>query len=96
VGIHVPTVDGTQGIGVRTPRAAAVADDTVGFAIDEHIPQDGMFTNGEMSCIVAAGFPPIISFVWEVTLSDAGTVPKEHCTMAPVTTIFPTNFLLSP
>ncbi len=85
-----------QGIGVRTPRAAAVADATVGLARDEHIPQEDMFTIGEASCIVAAGFPPIISFDWEVTVSAAGVVPKGHFTKAPVTTMFPINFLLSP
>ena len=35
-----------QGIGVSTPRAAAVAAATVGFAIELHIPNGMMFTIG--------------------------------------------------
>jgi hypothetical protein len=39
-------VTGTQGIGVKTPSAAAVAAATVGFASDWHIPKGGMFAIG--------------------------------------------------
>jgi len=45
-GAHGAGVFGIQGIGVRTPSAAAVADATVGFAIDVHIPNGGIFTIG--------------------------------------------------
>ena len=43
VGIHAPAGCGIQGCGVRTPKAAAVAAATCGFAMDEHIPNGGMF-----------------------------------------------------
>jgi len=33
-GTHGAAVTGMQGIGVKTPNAAAVADATIGFAID--------------------------------------------------------------
>jgi hypothetical protein len=39
-------VTGVQGIGVNTPRAAAVAAATAGFAGDLHIPKGMIFTNG--------------------------------------------------
>jgi hypothetical protein len=37
---------GMQGIGVNTPCAAVVAEATVGFARDMHIPKGGIFTIG--------------------------------------------------
>ena len=39
-------VTGTQGIGVSVPIAAAVADATVGLAVDMHMPNVGMFVSG--------------------------------------------------
>ena len=39
-------VAGTQGAGVKTPRAAEVAEITVGFVGAEHMPNGGMFTVG--------------------------------------------------
>lgn len=48
-GVHVPTVAGTHGIGVSTPSAAAVAEETAGLAIDVHIPQGVIFTRGAAS-----------------------------------------------
>ena len=44
--IQGDAVAGTQGIGVSTPSAAAVAAATVGFDGDIHIPNGGMFTIG--------------------------------------------------
>src|SRR6266478_6291841 len=41
-GVHGAVVAGMQGMGVNTPRAAAVAEATVGFAMDMHIPKVGM------------------------------------------------------
>lgn len=38
-GIQGAVVTGMQGIGVKTPNAAAVAEATVGFAGDEHMPK---------------------------------------------------------
>ncbi len=45
-GAHGAEVAGTQGIGVSTPSAAAVAAATVGFAREEHIPKGMMFFMG--------------------------------------------------
>lgn len=54
-GSHVPAGTGVHGIGVSTPRAAAVADATAGFAMLVHIPKGGMFTNGTVSLMVPTG-----------------------------------------
>ena len=45
-GIQGATVTGTHGIGVKTPRAAAVAAITVGLLGLEHIPKVGIFDIG--------------------------------------------------
>jgi hypothetical protein len=45
-GTHGETVAGMQGIGVRTPIAAAVAAATMGFAGDMHMPNGMMLTSG--------------------------------------------------
>jgi hypothetical protein len=45
-GVQGPGVTGVQGIGVSTPKAAAVAAATAGLAGDLHIPNGGMFTKG--------------------------------------------------
>lgn len=45
-GVHGAIVIGTQGIGVSTPAAAAVAAATCGFAGDLHTPNGLMFTIG--------------------------------------------------
>ena len=42
VGVHVPAGIRTQGWGVSTPMAAAVAAATCGFARDVHIPKGVM------------------------------------------------------
>ena len=55
----MPAGAGTQGWGVRTPIAAAVAAATAGFAIDEHIPQLPTLLMGAQSAILATGFPPM-------------------------------------
>lgn len=39
-------ITGIQGIGVKTPNAAAVAAATVGFAMEEHIPKGSILTMG--------------------------------------------------
>ena len=44
-GTHGATVAGMQGIGVRTPMAAAVAAATIGFAGDMHMPNGMIFTS---------------------------------------------------
>jgi hypothetical protein len=45
-GVHGEDVIGIHGMGVRTPRAAAVAEATVGLANDMHMPKVGMFVMG--------------------------------------------------
>ena len=45
-GAQGPGVTGVQGIGVKTPNAAAVAAATAGFAGDLHIPKGIIFTKG--------------------------------------------------
>ncbi len=49
VGIHGALVAGMQGIGVKTPKAAAVAAATIGFEGVVHIPKLGMFMIGTKS-----------------------------------------------
>ena len=56
-GTHGAGMTGTHGMGVRTPSAAAVADATVGFAMEEHMAKGGMFLIGMLSMMVAAGGP---------------------------------------
>ena len=45
-------ITGTHGIGVNTPIAADVAAETVGLAIERHMPKVGMFA-GVKSIVVA-------------------------------------------
>lgn len=54
-GVHGPGIIGMQGIGVKTPKAAAVADATTGFARDWHIPNGIIFTIGTWSIIQPRG-----------------------------------------
>jgi hypothetical protein len=67
-----------QGIGVNTPRAAAVAAATCGLAGELHIPKGGMFTNGLLSMIVASGALLITLFAGSM-VKGTGATPKEHC-----------------
>ena len=71
-------VMGMQGIGVRTPMAAAVAEATVGLARLVHMPKGVMFIMGLWSMMLAAGwFPTIVRFNG-ATISVEGATPKEH------------------
>lgn len=79
-------VAGTQGMGVKTPIAAEVAEATVGFAMDLHTPKDGMFAMGLKSMVVAAGFLSIITICPGRMVSGAGAAPIEHWRSAPVVT----------
>ena len=54
-GVQGAGVTGIQGIGVKTPKAAAVADATVGFAGEVHIPKGLIFVMGMVSMILASG-----------------------------------------
>jgi hypothetical protein len=84
-GTHGAAVLGTQGMGVSTPSAAAVAEATVGFASEVHIANGGMFTIGALSMMVAAGVP-VSTIALEVTLSVEGAVPNVQSMFAPVHT----------
>src|SRR5258708_7917935 len=70
-------VTGMHGMGVNTPRAAAVAEATVGFAREEHIPNVGMFAIGLLSMILAAGAPAMV-LLSGGTINEAGATPKLH------------------
>ena len=54
-GIQGAIVIGIQGIGVNTPKAAAVAAATIGLARDWHMPNGRTLTIGLLSIMLAAG-----------------------------------------
>ena len=87
-GVHGYETTGTQGIGVRTPIAAAVAEATVGLAIDWHIPNGIMLTMGLLSIILAIGLFCTIGRIGSATIKVDGAIPKLHCSIAPVHTNF--------
>jgi hypothetical protein len=94
-GAHGAVMTGVQGMGVSTPQAADVADATVGFAIDWHIPKGSIFVIGIMSVIFAISILLHLGRRGTVTISDDGAIPKLHCIMAPIQTnlpITPFNF----
>src|SRR5438270_2625409 len=59
-GVQGELVMGMQGMGVRTPRAAAVAEATVGLAMDMHMPKVMMLVMGMKSMMLAAGVPHMV------------------------------------
>jgi hypothetical protein len=81
------TVAGMHGIGVNTPRAAAVADATVGLVIVEHIPNVMIFTIGIISAIETTGNPHAKTGFFGITEREDGAVPNEHLHNAPQTAI---------
>lgn len=85
-GVQGEVMSGMQGMGVSTPIAAAVADATVGFDIDWHMPKGGMFATGAKSMIVALGRLFIMGLAGDITISDDGAIPNEHCSIAPMQT----------
>jgi hypothetical protein len=85
-GTQGAAVTGTQGMGVSTPRAAAVAAATVGFEGELHMPNGGIFTMGALSMMVAAGGPPAITQFAGNTTRLLGATPKLHCIIAPAHT----------
>jgi hypothetical protein len=82
-GAQGAAMTGMQGIGVSTPIAAAVADATVGLAIDWHIPNGMIFAIGMLSMIVAMSMLPHFGRKGMITISDEGAIPKLHWSMAP-------------
>ena len=96
-GVHGAVVTGMHGMGVRTPSAAAVAEATVGFAIDEHIPKGRILTMGTLSIIFAAGIKLVMVLLVGKTTSELGAKPKLHMSVAPMQTciaIFPPSNVL--
>jgi hypothetical protein len=81
-GAHGAAVTGVQGIGVSAPRAAAVAEATAGLAMELHIPNGAILTNGLLSIILAIGMAVIVRLIGS-TLSMPGARPNEHCSVAP-------------
>ena len=86
VGIHGETIIGMQGIGISTPKAAAVAAATAGFVMVIHIPKGLIFTNGIKSLIVATGKPETNTELFGSVESTDGAIPNEHLKQAPQTT----------
>lgn len=84
-GVHGEVVTGTHGIGVSTPRAAAVAEATAGLAIDIHMPKVGMLVIGMKSIMFAAGAVALVLFTGRTLRAD-GATPKEHIITAPEVT----------
>src|ERR1044072_4328999 len=87
-GVRVPAGTGTQGIGVRTPRAAAVAAATAGLDGMLHMPNGGTFTIGATSAMLAAG-PVHIGRPTGSTLRADGATPPVHIRSPPAQTCSP-------
>jgi hypothetical protein len=81
-GAQGAAVTGTHGIGVRAPKAAAVAAATVGFAIDWHMPNGKMLTIGLLSMMLAIGIA-VKTRLAGSTINELGATPNVHCSMAP-------------
>jgi hypothetical protein len=84
-GAQGAAVAGMQGIGVRTPKAAAVAAATIGLAMDMHMPKGGILTIGAKSIMLAAGVVAVVMLIGS-TESAEGAIPKEHIIIAPAVT----------
>ena len=87
-GTHGATVTGTHGMGVNTPKAAAVAAATVGLEGVVHMPKGMMLTSGLLSMIVATNWETITLPVGSTIRTD-GAIPKLHWSEAPPVTINP-------
>ncbi len=85
-GIHGVVVTGMQGCGVSTPKAAAVAAATCGFAKLIHMPNGITFFMGILSMMVAAGSFSALVIFSGVTIRVPGAAPKLHANIAPFTT----------
>lgn len=85
-GAHGVVVAGMQGIGVNTPIAAAVAEATVGLAMDMHMPNGGMFIIGMWSMMLADGGPAHRVRLAGNTFNVLGAMPNVHIIMAPALT----------
>ncbi len=82
-GTHGAGVLGIQGMGVDTPKAAAVAAATIGLEGDWHMPNGGMFIIGTWSMMLAAIMLLVIT-VLGVGTRLLGATPKVHFIIAPI------------
>src|SRR5512144_1998942 len=89
-GTQGAAVTGTHGIGVSTPRAAAVAAATVGLAADVHAPNGGMFMTGAKSLLLAEGVLVMTRLSGRTTRVE-GATPKLHIMVPPVHTAMATS-----
>jgi hypothetical protein len=85
-GTQGAVVTGIQGIGVKTPNAAAVAEATSGFAIDMHMPKGMILVIGMWSMMLAAGISLVIILFVGSTTSELGAIPNVHIIIAPMQT----------
>ena len=92
-GAQGATITGMQGMGVRTPIAAEVAEATMGLLSDWHMPKGRMLTIGAKSMMVAFGLFWIIGRRGTVTISEEGAMPNVHFSVAPMQTYFAIIFL---
>src|SRR6187399_1816489 len=81
-GAHGPAGTGVQGIGVSTPKAAAVAAATAGLARLWHMPNGITLRNGTLSAMFAAGAPASTRLIGNTT-NDPGASPIVHIVIAP-------------
>jgi hypothetical protein len=94
-GAHGAVVRGTQGMGVNTPKLAAVAAITTGLLREEHIPNVGTLIIGLLSMMVAIGRFPAMVLPSGNTASTPGAAPKVQAIIAPLQTQFPIVFYAS-
>ena len=79
------TMLGTHGIGVKTPKAAAVAAMTCGFAGDEQMPNGTTLRKGLLSMTLATGVVDKTRLIGR-TDSGVGAAPKLHLIVVPAGT----------
>ena len=82
-GAHGAAITGIQGIGVKTPMAADVAEATEGLANDWHMPKDAMFTIGLLSIVLPIAIFIHFGRVGSRTEKVDGVIPNVHCSIAP-------------
>ena len=87
--IHGAVVMGIHGMGVNTPKAAAVAAATMGLAMDIQDPKGATFIMGLLSMMFAAGTLLAMVLLRGRTVKVPGAIPKEHIIMAPFVTNIP-------
>jgi hypothetical protein len=75
-----------HGIGVNTPKAAAVAAATMGLAGEMHAPNGMILTNGTWSMMLASGTSLVNVLLTGKTTSELGARPIVHIIEAPMQT----------